>query len=517
MFKVTANASYCQGGLTNPSTPTQKGIPLTRGMIRRAYPVSFSFLTARKRRLVAEICRSFRAAVNHYIRILWLGELASYKDALPPTRLSSGFLDDAIHQARDLVSSARKSAVKLETTAGRPFFRGKPILGANVVSVEQGAGSFDLVLRLSTFEKGQKIILPTKATKPMRDRLLLDGAYLVQGAALDPDETILWVASPPATAKTTGQVIGVDIGVNVLLADSSSGLHGEGLKSILDKIRRRKPGSKGRRRAYAERDDYIHRTVKQLPWAAIRVLVHEDLKRIKNGKRKDKRLRKLLGPWNQGKVHELLAARAQDEGAAEATVEARGNSTTCPVCGSRGRSQRKGAVFKCRNTDCRFTAHADTVGATNALKKASGAGGPAEVALEQQTKDAAWRRPILIQKAAKAAALSLKIQLRGKERALAVKAKSKLAGSRTATRGRRSALVTLKTPLVPCTDGASVARAPAPGNVAGEIARSVITEGGRLVSAAKSPVAASSDVKKTRSGHLGDGHEYGDRGVSGES
>jgi len=460
-------------------------------MIRRAYPVSFAFLTARKRRLVAEICRSFRAAVNHYVRLLWSDtEIKSYKDALPPTRLSMHYIDDALRQARTLVSSARKSAAELGVAAGRPFFRGKPILGDNIVKVEIGAGSFDLVLRLATFDKGHKVTLPTKAAAPLRKRLKFEGAYLVQGIALDPDEPILWVASPPPAPKATGEHVAVDVGANVLLADSDGGLHGTAFRAVLDKVRRTKTGSKGRARAYAERDDFVKKTIKDLPWEKVQVLIHEDLKGIKHGKKGGKRLRKLLGPWNQGKVHELLAAKAEDAGVAEVAVDPFCNSITCPKCSSRHKGQRRGSVFKCRNQDCRFTCHADTVGALNALKKARRPDDLVGAAIEQQHKDAAWQRPILIKRAAKAAALSKKTQERGRERALAAKAKkSKLTRPRAATGGRRSTSSTNKALVAPCAIEAAVFGATTPGNVAGEIVRPTLAEGGQPFPVAKSPAA----------------------------
>jgi len=500
-------------------------------MLRRAYPVSFAFLTARKRRLIAEICRSYRAAVNHFIRVFWKNyKVASYTQALPPTRLSTGFLQDAFRQAEWLVKSAHKSAAALGAIPGRPYFSGKPILGFDGVAVERGAGSFDLVIRLSTFDKGHKVTLPTKATTPLRERLALEGSYLVQAVALDPDEPILWVASPPPAPKTAGDVTAVDVGANVLFADSRGGIFSENddsFKEILDKIRRREKGSKGRRRARAERDNYIRWAIKQLPWEKIRVLVLEDLKGIKKGKKKAKRLRKLLGPWNQAEVYWLLANKAKDEGILQVFVEAYGNSITCPICGCRMKRQRQGSKFRCRNNECGFRGHADTVGARNAASKAKKRCWtppmarcqprpmPVEGAFKSHVKDMAWQRPVLIKKAAKAAALSLKTQERGRERALAAKAKkqrteSKLAGSRTATRGRSYGTVfngaqPCEAPVaaVPLRTPSNVGDSFEPGRkvglkavavVAGEITRSALSEGGRQVSAVKSTTAGASST-----------------------
>jgi len=502
-------------------------------MLRRAYPVSFAFLTARKRLLVAEICRSYQAAVNRFVRVLWRNDkITCYTQVTLRTRLSTGFLDDAFHQAQGLVKSARESAASLGVSPGRPYFKGKPTLGSNVVRVERGAGSFDLVIRLSVLNKGHKIDLPTKATTPIRERLTLEGAYLAQTVELDPDEPILFVASPPPAPRAQGDVTALDVGANVLFADSQGGLFFENndFKEILEKIRRCEPGGKGRRRALAERDNYIRWAIKKLPWDKIRVLVLEDLKGIKKGKKKAKRLRKLLGPWNQAEVYWLLANKAKDEGILQVFVEAYGNSITCPACGCRMKRQRQGSRFRCRNSECGFRGHADTVGAKNAASKANRRCWTppkprhkprpmlVENAFKSHVEDMAWQRPVLIKKAAKAALLSNKIQERGRERALAAKAKkqrteSKLTGSRrTATRGRRSAPMTLEIKTAPCAVLTSVAGAPAPGNVggdfmvgrkagpavvavvAGEITRPSVSEGGRQVSAVKSTTAGASST-----------------------
>ncbi len=316
----------------------------------------------------------------------------------------------------------------------------------------------------------------------------------------------------------------IDIGVNVLFADSDGGLHGEKLAELLDKIRRCKKGSKGRRRAMAERDDYIRWVIKRLPWDKIKVLVLEDLKRIKHGKKKGKGkwLRKLLGPWNQGKIHELLATCCEDLGIAEAKVEGRGNSITCPKCGSRHRRQRKGSIFRCWNRDCRFTCHADTVGAMNALRKGIRDGGVEEALKEQSV--GAKRIPYLTAKAAKAALKSKKIQEHGRERAVKAKLKkSKLTRPQptTSLEGRqvRQAQLRASTKPVPAPCAGTETRLTnkAPCSVVSEIERSSITEEGCLILVAESPVTVPSRNKEIRSDYFGNGHESGVRDVCGES
>ena len=127
--------------------------------MRRACKVMLKFANARKRAaIVALLCR-YRAAVNFYIRSLWEtpGKLdAATLARLHVTELSARYKSQALKQALEIVLATKKSAKALGKRAKCPVFRGSAILDAKFVSVEQGRGSFDLVVRLSSLIPGQR-------------------------------------------------------------------------------------------------------------------------------------------------------------------------------------------------------------------------------------------------------------------------------------------------------------------------------------------------------------------------
>jgi hypothetical protein len=123
-------------------------------MLRRACRLSTEFATATKRHKIARVLETYRGAVNFCVRSLWQDFGALDKETLarlPPerTRLQSMHKDQALRQARAIVSSTRRSAKALGAKPQRPRFTGMAVL-CHGVTIEPGRGSFDLVVRLST-------------------------------------------------------------------------------------------------------------------------------------------------------------------------------------------------------------------------------------------------------------------------------------------------------------------------------------------------------------------------------
>jgi hypothetical protein len=344
-------------------------------VLQRAVKVSLQWLGPKDRRRLSALLQAYRAAVNFFVRLLWrepgLGFTTLTSKRLVRTRLSGRYRDQALKQAWELVTATRKSAAALGVVAGRPFFRGMAILDSKFVDVEAVAGEHDLLVRLSSLKKGARLTLPTKATRVLRRWLSKPGARLVQGAGLgDGDLLTLWVELPKPALRLEGPILGVDVGVRHLLATSDGMFLGSDFRDVRDKVRRRKPGSKGRRRARRERDDLICTAVKRLPWSEIAAVAVEDLRGIKHGKKKGqgKRVRRALAAWRPPVVHQRLLALAGEHGVLPISVQGFWNSVTCPTCAHRSRGNRNGSVFRCQR--CGHLDDADHVGALAAKARA---------------------------------------------------------------------------------------------------------------------------------------------------
>jgi putative transposase len=340
--------------------------------MRRASRVTLKFATQKKRRHISALLEAYRAAVNFYIGVLWEEGGSLNKETLAKlqrTRLSERYKSQALKQAIEIVEGTKKSAKERKVVARMPTFRGSAVLDAKFVSIEEGHGSFDLVIRLSTLHKGHKITIPTKRTLHLNKLTDRPHAKLIQGCALSERAAVLWVEFPDPEPKVQGRVLAIDIGVNKLISDSLGNHYGQEFKAIRDKILRRSPGSKGRKKAVAERENFINRTLNQLPWNEMNVLGVEQLKNLKYGKKKNrgKHFRKAIAPWVYRRVLTRAEHKAEENRVRFVAVPAGYTSQECPACSWCEKENRRGEDFHCLG--CGYTADADYVGAMNVLAR----------------------------------------------------------------------------------------------------------------------------------------------------
>lgn len=342
--------------------------------MKRACEVTIEHVTRVKRSRLAALLQAYRAAVNFFVGSLWMnpGRLGSEMLRRLPkgnTRLSERYKSQALNQAFEIVSSTRKAEQVTGAEASCPRFAGPAVLDAKFVRVEDGDGSFDLVVRISCLKPRERIVIPTRHTAVTRKWLARPLAKFVQGCALSEDSLILWIDLPDLPPKDDGDVLGMDIGVNKLLSTSDGRHFGREFKRIRDKIIRREPGSRGRARARRERDHFINRMLNQLPWTRLRALGVEDLLDMKRGKKKGrgKSFRKAMAPWTYRQVLTRARHKAQENRVLLVAVDPANTSRTCPVCKMVSKKSRKGEGFKC--VSCLHEEDADTVGALEILDR----------------------------------------------------------------------------------------------------------------------------------------------------
>jgi IS605 OrfB family transposase len=355
--------------------------------VRRTVKVSLDFATKSKRNQISGLLREYRAAVNFYIKYLWTNKGSLNKETLAVlenTRLSERYKSNALKQALSLVVSAKKSAKALKTRAGMPVFKGGAILDAKFVTIEDGAKSFDLVVKLSTLRKGRRITIPTRHTKMSRKWLGVVNSKLVQGCCLSDDSLTLFIEIPELLMKTRGKILGLDMGVEKLISDSDGNFYGTDFKEICKKIRRKKPGSKGKARALSHRKNYIGMVVNRLPWGEVHTIGVEDLRGIKKGKspKRGKNFRKAMAPWVVRQVISRIENKASENRVRLVKVNPAYTSQTCPVCRTVNSGSRKGEKYLC--AVCGYAGDSDTVGAHNIFVRTCGSVGRLESPMLQK-------------------------------------------------------------------------------------------------------------------------------------
>lgn len=340
--------------------------------MKRACKITLKYATDRKKRVIHTLLQAYRAAINFYIKSLWNNPGKLDKDTLARlqnNRLSERYKSNALKQALETVTSTRKAAKVLGKPCSMPVYKGYAILDGKFVSVETGRKSFDLVLRLSSLKKGSRITIPTRKTKIINKWFSRPGAKFIQGACISERSIFIWVESLDTPVKTDGSVIGIDIGLNKLITDSVGRFFGTSFRTIRDKIIHRKPGSKGHKKAYQERFNYINRILNLMPWTEIKTIGIEDLKYLKHGKKRDrgKSFRRAMAPWAYRQVLNRIQAKAQENRVRLVPVPPANTSRCCPSCRVVSKNSRTGENFRC--VACGYEQDADIVGALNVLDR----------------------------------------------------------------------------------------------------------------------------------------------------
>lgn len=336
-------------------------------------------MTATKQRRLVVLRREILPCTQFYINSLWNKPGRLDKETMD--RFSGGSLSyrhrsNCLKTALETIISTRKAAKLLGKMVSRPKLsnKGAITLSSLVAKIEKGKGSFDYVLKISGLSKGNPIVIPFKSHKRLNYWLNQSGAKLLQGCILGDNWAALWIKIPDPVVKNPneGRIIAVDTGINKLFVDSDGNKYGLKTKEVCARVRRCKPGSKGRLRASRARKDYINKTAKELPWKEISVLGTENLKNMKKGKKKGrgKSFRKAVAPWTYRQAITRLEALAQENRVRFVAVNPKNTSRTCPDCGAVSIENRKGEKFSCIR--CNYSADADFVGARNILVKTFG-------------------------------------------------------------------------------------------------------------------------------------------------
>ena len=344
--------------------------------IQRSSKSSLKFLTEKKRQVLYRIMDEYSTVVNIFILMFWENEF-SRKDLtkeitnLPDSWLCARMRQNAAREALGMVGGAKKSAQELEKTAVMPCHSGKKmILSAQIVRVEQGQNSFDYWLILTSIGEGIKLSLPLKSHRYIP---FFNDWKRASTVMIHRDYVQFSYEKEVEKKYSEGRNIGIDVGINHLLATSESELIGDEVKKQIDKIKRKQQGSKKQRATKKTLSYYLHRIVKLFfqQHKNLRLVVVEKLKNLKQGKQKNrgKSFRKTLNNWNYRELLTIIELRCEENRVSFRSVNPYKTSQTCPLkaCSHVERENRSGENFKCLH--CGYEEHADIVGALNILQR----------------------------------------------------------------------------------------------------------------------------------------------------
>lgn len=355
-----------------------------------AVNISLKFLTGTKKNAIANLHTEYCRVVNLYLTRLPKGRCAFDSDTqklVSPgeTRLSANLRGSAFKKALS-IHNAPKKLNKTTKTHKIPTYSGAVDLTQRTCTILQNSSlkEFDLLIRVSSLKKGKTLVLTCKKHAHLNKLLSEAGAALSSSASLYPDRITIFVDAVDKELKSTGKILGVDLGKNKLISLSSGTFLGTDTSKVCDAVKTAKQKSKQKLHARRHRDQYIREAVNQLPWDFLQTLVLEDLKGIKQGKQKNrgKVFRKAMAPWAVRQAINWIEYKAQRNGVRVVFVDPANTSRCCPRCGTVSEDNRQGEKFAC--ISCGHVADADYVGACNILAKHLGTFGQAMVAQAQK-------------------------------------------------------------------------------------------------------------------------------------
>ncbi|MFW6311026.1 MAG: RNA-guided endonuclease InsQ/TnpB family protein [Nanoarchaeota archaeon] len=359
--------------------------------INRSSKLTIKFATKKKLETLNLVKEEYTRIVNFFIDLFWennfiLTDLTKEIYNLPSSWFSSRLKQCAAREALKLVNTAKstpiikksKDKLEVEELIGEPIFNeptkpkyngNKITLSSQIVSIEEGKNSFDLWIKFSSI--GNKIIfkIPTKRHKQF-NKFYEDDWKLSNSIILLKDCIQVSFEKDILPKKSVGEFIGIDVGINHLLATSKGDLVGNNVKILIDKIKRKKQGSKSYKRAKIELRNYNKQCVNEVfNKYDLGLVVVEKLKNLKQGKtsNRGKSFRKTLSNWNYSELLDFIKQKTEVNRVYFRSVNPYKTSQECPNCNHTQRENRKGEEFKCLH--CGYKDQADIVGSLNILKR----------------------------------------------------------------------------------------------------------------------------------------------------
>lgn len=283
------------------------------------------------------------------------------------SRLSYRYKQCAARQAIKIWKIWRKNWKK---NSQKPEFNGTLILDSRFINMKKTEhSSFDFWVKIATLNKRHPILIPIKSYSYANE--YFKKWELVNGGQIQKQGNqwflLLSFKKQAPKMKETGDTIGIDVGIKKLIVTSEEKFYGMEIESLMEKIQRKQQKSKAFNRALKERNYYINKIVKELPFRNLKAIVVEDLKGLKNGtkKRLRKSFRNKFQRWTYPRILNRIHQFCELNGVHFHRIDPAYTSQTCSNCKSVHKLSRNRELFKCRH--CGYTTDADYNASLNIL------------------------------------------------------------------------------------------------------------------------------------------------------
>lgn len=216
--------------------------------------------------------------------------------------------------------------------------------------------SFDGWINLYSLGETKKFNIPIKFHK--HNKKFLKDDWRIKSSFLLKDNSIDIRYEKEVEKKEFGEVVGADQGLKDVLVLSDKQVtpkfnkQGKSLESILEKLSRKKKGSKNFKDAQAERTNFINWSINQLDLSRIKCI---NLEKIVNIRYKNRSSRK-LSHWTFTTIRDKVKSLSEISGVHIHEQECTYRSQRCSSCGMVLKSNRKGKDYICKNCGSVFDA-----------------------------------------------------------------------------------------------------------------------------------------------------------------
>ncbi len=214
-------------------------------------------------------------------------------------------------------------------------------------------GKFYGFIRLKSIYKSKKEIkIPVVSHRHLQKMTNTSDRRLNSILLTDTNLQIRWQFDKPIKEK--GNKLGCDQGLKTILsATDSSGKtqttpnscpHGHTMDTILDKLARKKKGSKAFKRAELHRKNFIHYMVNQIDLDGINDVRFEEIINITKGRNVSRKMKH----WTNTIIRDKMKLKCEDEGVRFTLQSCTYRSQRCSCCGLVRKANRKGKIYTCK-------------------------------------------------------------------------------------------------------------------------------------------------------------------------
>ena len=227
---------------------------------------------------------------------------------------------------------------------------------------------FDAWLHLASVGNKISLNIPIKFHKHYRE--LEQKGERLNSYIITKDHVQFCFERETGPKKEVKNIIGTDTGINALASTSDKLQFGKDIKSLIEKSKRCKQGSKGKQRAINTIKQRMNEVAKEILKNKDLIVVEKLSDLNSNSKLKgrlSKNIRSSIGSWNYAYWLMRLEQLCEDNRISFRTVSPYNTSITCSKCNHANSKNRNGELFKCQS--CGYTDNADINAALNILER----------------------------------------------------------------------------------------------------------------------------------------------------